>query len=50
MPADYIRKQTLSDAERYITPELKEYESLVLNAEERMLDDRNAHIPQAVQS
>ncbi|MBL8093886.1 MAG: DNA mismatch repair protein MutS [Anaerolineales bacterium] len=37
-PADYIRKQTLTNAERYITPELKEYETLVLNAEERILD------------
>jgi len=37
-PADYIRKQTLTNAERYITPDLKEYESLVLNAEERMLE------------
>jgi DNA mismatch repair protein MutS len=33
-PAEYIRKQTLVNAERYITPELKEYETLVLNAEE----------------
>ena len=38
VPADYIRKQTLVNAERYITPELKEYESLVLNAEERVLE------------
>jgi DNA mismatch repair protein MutS len=38
VPADYIRKQTLVNAERYITPELKEYESLVLNAEERILE------------
>jgi DNA mismatch repair protein MutS len=37
IPADYIRKQTLVNAERYITPELKEYESLVLNAEEQIL-------------
>ncbi len=37
-PADYIRKQTLVNAERYITPELKEYETLVLNADERVLD------------
>jgi DNA mismatch repair protein MutS len=37
-PAEYIRKQTLVNAERYITPELKEYESLVLNAEERQLE------------
>jgi DNA mismatch repair protein MutS len=38
VPAEYIRKQTLVNAERYITPELKEYESLVLNAEERILE------------
>ncbi|HSN74635.1 MAG TPA: DNA mismatch repair protein MutS, partial [Anaerolineae bacterium] len=37
-PADYIRKQTLVNAERYITPELKEYESLILNADERQLE------------
>ena len=37
VPADYIRKQTLVNAERYITPELKEYETLVLNAEEQIL-------------
>jgi DNA mismatch repair protein MutS len=35
VPEDYIRKQTLVNAERYITPELKEKESLILNAEER---------------
>ncbi len=35
-PDDYIRKQTLVNAERYITPEMKEYEALVLNAEERI--------------
>lgn len=38
VPEDYIRKQTLTNAERYITPELKEYETLILNAEERILD------------
>lgn len=38
VPADYIRKQTLANAERFITPELKEYESLILNAEERILE------------
>ncbi len=38
VPADYIRKQTLTNAERYITPELKEYETLILNAEERILE------------
>jgi DNA mismatch repair protein MutS len=37
IPDDYIRKQTLVNAERYITPELKEYETLVLNAEEQIL-------------
>ncbi|MBN2499708.1 MAG: DNA mismatch repair protein MutS, partial [Anaerolineales bacterium] len=37
-PEEYIRKQTLVNAERYITPEMKEYESLVLNAEERIHD------------
>lgn len=35
-PNHYIRKQTLVNAERYITPEMKEYETLVLNAEERI--------------
>jgi DNA mismatch repair protein MutS len=35
IPADYIRKQTLKNAERYVTPELKEYEEKVLSAEER---------------
>ncbi len=38
VPEDYIRKQTLVNAERYITPELKEYEALVLNADERQLE------------
>ena len=38
VPEDYVRKQTLVNAERYITPELKEYESLVLNAEEEILE------------
>jgi len=42
VPADYIRKQTLVNAERYITPELKEYESLILNAQERLLDLENS--------
>jgi len=35
VPADYIRKQTLTGAERYITPELKEYEEKVLSADEK---------------
>ena len=35
VPPDYVRKQTLKNAERYITPELKEYETRVLTADER---------------
>jgi DNA mismatch repair protein MutS len=36
-PADYIRRQTLKGAERYITPELKDFEDKVLSARERSL-------------
>jgi DNA mismatch repair protein MutS len=36
VPAEYIRKQTLVNAERFITPEMKEYETRVLHAEERI--------------
>ncbi len=36
VPDDWIRKQTLVNAERYITPELKEYEEKILNAEEQI--------------
>ncbi|HEU5049321.1 MAG TPA: DNA mismatch repair protein MutS [Gemmatimonadales bacterium] len=36
IPSDYERRQTLAGAERYVTPELKEYEAKVLGAEERM--------------
>ncbi|PKM79781.1 MAG: DNA mismatch repair protein MutS [Firmicutes bacterium HGW-Firmicutes-14] len=36
VPDDYQRKQTLANAERYITPELKEYENLILGAEDRV--------------
>jgi DNA mismatch repair protein MutS len=36
LPADYIRKQTLTGAERYLTPELKEQEAIVLTAQERI--------------
>ncbi|MBI5810406.1 MAG: DNA mismatch repair protein MutS [Deltaproteobacteria bacterium] len=35
IPADYIRKQTLVNAERFITPELKEWESRILSSDER---------------
>ena len=38
VPGDYIRKQTLANAERYYTPQLKEYESLILNAQERLAE------------
>lgn len=38
VPADYIRKQTLVNAERYITPKLKEMESVILHADERQLE------------
>ena len=51
VPAHYIRKQTLSNAERYITPELKEYEEKVLGAEDRiksleysLFDERRAKL------
>lgn len=37
VPADWIRKQTLVNAERYITEELKEYEEKILGAEEKIL-------------
>ena len=36
VPPEWIRKQTLVNAERYITPELKEYEEKILNAEDRI--------------
>lgn len=36
VPEDYIRKQTLTNCERFITPELKEYENSVLGAEEKI--------------
>jgi DNA mismatch repair protein MutS len=38
VPADYERKQTLVNAERFTTPELKEYESKILTAQERSLE------------
>ena len=36
VPSNWIRKQTLTNAERYITPELKEYEEKIIGAEERI--------------
>ena len=38
IPTDYVRKQTVKNAERYITPELKEYEDKVTRAEERAFE------------
>jgi DNA mismatch repair protein MutS len=38
VPKDYDRKQTLVGAERFVTPELKEYEEKILTAEEKILD------------
>ncbi len=38
VPSDYIRKQTLVNAERFITPQLKDYEEKVLTAEEKKFD------------
>jgi DNA mismatch repair protein MutS len=37
VPVNYIRKQTLTNAERFVTPELKEYEEKILHAEEKIL-------------
>ncbi|TMC14101.1 MAG: DNA mismatch repair protein MutS, partial [Chloroflexi bacterium] len=37
VPAEYIRKQTLTGAERYLTPELKEREAIVLNAQQQVV-------------
>lgn len=38
VPEDYLRKQTLVNAERYFTPQMKEYESVVVTAEERIVE------------
>ena len=38
VPAEYVRKQTLVNAERYITPELKDYETKILGAQERIVN------------
>ncbi len=42
VPVDYIRKQTLVNAERYITPELKDWEAKILGAEERAREIESA--------
>lgn len=36
VPQEYLRRQTLTNCERYITPDLKEYETLILNAQDRL--------------
>lgn len=41
VPDDYIRKQTLANAERYITPELKEYEEKILTAQDKIIKIEN---------
>ncbi|TDA67056.1 MAG: DNA mismatch repair protein MutS [Clostridia bacterium] len=38
VPPDYVRRQTLAGAERFVTPQLKEYEELILEAEEKLAD------------
>ncbi|MBN1375381.1 MAG: DNA mismatch repair protein MutS, partial [Dehalococcoidia bacterium] len=38
VPADYIRRQTLTNGERFYTPQMKEYESMILNARDRMIE------------
>jgi DNA mismatch repair protein MutS len=42
VPADYIRKQTLVNGERFFTPELKEFETQILNAQERIVEMESA--------
>jgi len=49
VPDDYIRKQTLVGAERFFTPQLKEYESLILNAQERITELEGAIFRQVCQ-
>lgn len=49
-PADWIRKQTLVNAERYITAELKEYEEKILGAEEKIISLENRIYSSLVES
>jgi DNA mismatch repair protein MutS len=48
VPEEWIRKQTLVNAERYITEELKEYEAKILGAEEKILALESLHFQQLV--
>ncbi len=50
VPADYIRKQTLVNGERYITPELKEYEEKFLTAQEKILAIENKLVKEIQQA
>jgi DNA mismatch repair protein MutS len=49
VPQDYVRRQTLVGGERFITPEMKEYESLILNAQDRMSELENTLFRQVCQ-
>ena len=49
VPPDYVRKQTLTGAERFFTPELKEQESMILNAQERSVELESAIFRQVCQ-
>jgi DNA mismatch repair protein MutS len=49
VPENYIRKQTLTGGERFFTPELKEYESVILNAQERIVELETAIFRQVCQ-
>jgi DNA mismatch repair protein MutS len=49
VPETYIRKQTLTGGERFFTPELKEYESAILNAQDRMVELETAIFRQVCQ-
>ena len=48
-PDDYVRRQTLVGGERFITPEMKEYESLILNAQDRIGEMESALFRQVCQ-
>lgn len=48
VPSHYIRKQTLVNAERFITPELKEFEEKLLHAEEKIVSLENAILDEVV--
>ena len=49
VPENYIRKQTLTGGERFFTPELKEYESVILSAQDRMVELETAIFRQVCQ-